>query len=251
MTHGFSEKEYEFTFAFQFFENNELLLAEYPFMPSSRVEGTQPFDIGFHLIQEGTHFSIFFQFKLSKYVRYRKNTNSIFFDRLGSPFYYFKIWPRTISNQHNLMCEMWETGENVYYAAPTFHLKTELFQNIRNRTTINNSVFCDPREIGLIQDDNRHKVAFNSEDDFGYFASEPRRIQLIKTFETVKKCSKPRKIDEEYISNLFSFLKRSINVKEILNYNIIPKQVQKLPQAYQCSYLLSKYYGLKWMILKG
>jgi hypothetical protein len=248
MNSEFSEKEYEVAFTFQFLENNIPSLDGYPFMPSSRIEGSHPFDVRFRLIQENIRYSIFFQFKIANYVELRRRGNSAFFDRLGSPVYYFKIWPRPISDQHNLMCYMRQIGCDIYYVAPGFYKRQDLFQNFKDRMIINNSVFCDPFDIGFINDDERHKVAYNNESPDAYFFSEIAQIKITKTFETLKGQLRQIRIDDNYISKLLSRLIEGINEKSHHKKLFIPKQITKLPLIYQCNYLLMNYYGLKWIL---
>lgn len=175
-----------------------------------RVEGSQPFDVEFRLVQEDLKYSIFFQFKNINYVELRRRGNSVFFERLGSPVYYFKIWPRLTSAQHNRMCSMRERGHSIYYVAPGFCKRRDLFQNFKDRLIINKSVFCDPRDIGFINDNGWHKVAFNNENSDAYFFSEVRKIKITKTFENLKKQLSQIKIDDKYISSLLSDLEKGI-----------------------------------------
>jgi hypothetical protein len=103
MKSEFTEKEYEVAFTFQFLEHNESALDNYPIMPSSRVEGSYPFDVCFNLRQNEFRYSILFQFKNSNYFKKRRRDNYQFFEKLDPPIHYFKIWSRAISDQHELM----------------------------------------------------------------------------------------------------------------------------------------------------
>jgi hypothetical protein len=252
MVRIFSEKEYEMGFTFQFVENYRSILDDFPDMPSSRVEGSHPYDAGFRLIESGECHSIFFQFKKSNIIRHHARRNVDFSNLLGSPYLYFKIWPRSVSNQHNLMHDMREKNESIYYAAPLFHERHELFQNFRDRQIIDNSIFVDPLDIGKIQDSESHQIAYNYWSSQGYFASRIKQIP-INSFKEIKQTISPKKIDTPYLEELSSLLLENLRDegrvnKENLLKKHLPQKVQKMHLVYQCDYLLKNYYNLKWYL---
>jgi len=83
--------------------------------------------------------------------------------RIGDPcpsYYRMRLRPLKHSQQHNLLLDLEQRGNELYYAAPEFHLRDEL-----NETYLAGSVepqiwFFAPSDIGRLPDDGEHYVVF-------------------------------------------------------------------------------------------
>jgi hypothetical protein len=95
---------------------------------------------------------------------------------LDLPFYRFQVMDRNRSFQHTSLVELDDSKNLVFYAAPRFDLFREIDEVWKSGHVANRSIFVTPREIGFIEDDEPHHVAFDSENAF--FCSEPRRIDF-------------------------------------------------------------------------
>jgi hypothetical protein len=116
---------------------------------------------------------LFLQFKLSEFMyggraRYRS--------LIGLPYYKFLLTPRWKSQQHRMLVDLGNTSQQVYYAAPIFHLQTNFNDEFQGNTVVNRSAFINPAEIGYLADDEAHCVVFNSAE--AYFCSEPRKLRF-------------------------------------------------------------------------
>jgi hypothetical protein len=243
----FTEKEFETAFTMQFIEKNQPSLDGYPELPNIKDEGELGYDAAFHLIMNQLQYSIFFQYKISNYISTRKGRNSDFFSFFSGPFYYFKLRKRPQSNQHNLLCNLTATGEGVYYVAPKFHKRTIFIDNFQKKTIINQSIFFKPSDIGEITDNNSHRIGYNPMGTIGGFKSDIHKVDGNSDFDNIKKEMKPKKINDDYISKLFSNLVDGINNVHNLRFSL-PKNVKELSPIYQCNYLLMNYYGVKWIL---
>jgi hypothetical protein len=116
---------------------------------------------------------LFLQFKLSEYMYGRRAQYRAL---MGLPYYRFWITPRWRSSQHRMLVELANTGQQVYYAAPTFHLQTAFNAEFQANTVVNRSAFINPAEIGYLTDDEEHCVVLNSTQ--AYFCSEPKKLWL-------------------------------------------------------------------------
>lgn len=116
---------------------------------------------------------LFLQFKLSEFMRGGLSGQS---NVIGLPYYRFWITPRRQSQQHRLLVDLQNTGQQIYYAAPIFHRQAVFNTEFQARTVVNRSAFFTPSEIGNLEDDESHCVVFN--DTQAYFCSEPKQLRL-------------------------------------------------------------------------
>ena len=116
---------------------------------------------------------LFLQFKLSEYMYGRR---SQYRSLIGLPYYKFWITPRWQSQQHRMLVDLGNAGQQVYYAAPVFHLQTDFNTEFQGNTVVNRSAFINPVEIGYLADDDDHCVVFNNTD--AWFCSQPQKVRL-------------------------------------------------------------------------
>lgn len=116
---------------------------------------------------------LFLQFKLSEYMYGRR---ALYRTLMGLPYYRFWVTPRWQSAQHRMLIDLANTGQQVYYAAPIFHLQTAFNAEFQANTVVNRSAFINPAEIGYLTDDEEHCVVFN--DSEAYFCSQPSKLRL-------------------------------------------------------------------------
>jgi hypothetical protein len=75
-----------------------------------------------------------------------------------------------------MLVDLENVGQQVYYAAPIFHLQTDFNAEFQRNTVVNRSAFISPGEINYLADDDDHCVVFNTVE--AHFCSEPKRIRL-------------------------------------------------------------------------
>jgi hypothetical protein len=170
MISEFTEFSYGFAVTHEFILQNSGNVVAAPEFPSLIREGQAGggYDVRLNF---GTF--LFLQFKLSEFMygslaRYRS--------LIGLPYYRFWITPRWRSQQHRMLVDLENAGQQVYYAAPIFHLQTDFNVEFQGNTVVNRSAFISPAEIGYLADNDDHCVVFNNVQ--AYFCSEPQKLRL-------------------------------------------------------------------------
>ncbi|WP_174020691.1 hypothetical protein G6L89_010355 [Agrobacterium fabrum] len=165
-------------FSYGFALTNEIVgwtpLNAAPVFPSLIEEGKQ--GGGYDLKLDAPGVALYLQFKRADCMT-RASAKEIKKHRLPlvRPFYRFSITERNKSFQHTSLLTL-DTNKNlVFYAAPRFHLISEINEAWHAKDIAARSIFVRPRSIGLIADDARHHVAYDS--DRAFFCSEPREIE--------------------------------------------------------------------------
>ncbi len=143
-----------------------------PLFPSLIAEGRVGggFDVSIPFVGH----LLFLQFKLSDCM-VRDTAFECQGGYLSPPFYRMHLRPRRHSQQHQLLLDLENRGELVFYAAPHFHTPMELNDAYLNGHVIDRSIFVQPSQIGPLPDDANHHVAFGSGEG-AFFCSEPKLL---------------------------------------------------------------------------
>lgn len=110
------------------------------------------------LDREGT-VPLFLQFKLADCMT-RRTCREFRSGRLPLPCYRMHLRPKRFSRQHELLCDLQDRGEEVFYVAPAFHQPTELNIAYRNGQIRQRSLWLKPKDIGALPDSKDHHVSF-------------------------------------------------------------------------------------------
>lgn len=167
-------------FSYGFALTNELVgwmaLSAAPIFPSLIEEGKKGGGYDLKLDQPGA--PVYLQFKRADYMS-RRSASEIKHHSLplSVPFYRFPITQRKKSFQHTSLVEL-DDGKNiVFYAAPRFHLLSEINDAWHAQDVAARSVFVAPSAIGLIHDDDQHHVSYDAKQT--YFCSDPVEITAL------------------------------------------------------------------------
>ncbi len=90
---------------------------------------------------------LFMQFKLSEHI---VGTASSLKDDWGIPYYRFLIHPKHKNKRHELLLNLEDLNNLVYYIAPGFHTRSELYESLMQKTLLINSTFWSPKAIGTL-----------------------------------------------------------------------------------------------------
>ena len=167
-------------FSYGFALTNELVgwtaLYSAPIFPSLIEEGKEAG--GYDVKLDYPAVPLYLQFKRSHCMT-RRSAKEIkaYKAALNLPFYRFSITERNRSFLHTSLVELDDGNNLVFYAAPRFHLLIQINEAWNTGQVANRSVFIAPREIGLIEDDESHHIAFDS--THAYFCSDPRQIDYL------------------------------------------------------------------------
>lgn len=170
MNSEFTEFSYGFAVTHELVLQNSGNVAAAPEFPSLIREGQAGggYDVRLHF---GTF--LFLQFKLSEFMY---GGRASYRSLIGLPYYKFWVTPRWKSQQHRMLVDLGNAGQQVYYAAPIFHLQTDFNAEFQGNTVVSRSALINPAEIGYLADDADHCVVFN--DVQAYFCSEPQKLRL-------------------------------------------------------------------------
>ncbi|MGH2544324.1 MAG: hypothetical protein ACRDIB_16150 [Ardenticatenaceae bacterium] len=98
------------------------------------------------------------------------------------PYYRMHLRPSRFSNQHEMLLDLEQAGNEVYYSAPAFHQPSELNAAYRAQQMLARSLWIRPSWIGPLPDDRDHYVAFQ-EPGLKLFCSEPKRLRDAAGFQ--------------------------------------------------------------------
>ncbi len=151
-----------------------------PVFPSLIQEG-QPGG-GYDVMLSTPFFLLFIQFKLSDYMKSRRASEAQS-SLLDCPFYRMHLRPSRHSLQHQMLLDLNNSGNIVYYAAPAFHQPNEFNDFFLNRQVVMNSAWFPPSLIGPLPDAQDHCVSFRL-NERAFFCSDAVELQKEFNFET-------------------------------------------------------------------
>jgi hypothetical protein len=146
-----SEFSYGYAFTDELIHTHHFPLVAAPEFPSLYREG-QPGG-GWDVRLDG-RVPIFIQFKLADHFK-TVNAAGGQCRSIKPPFYRMKIY--NASKQHNMLLQLQNNEDLVYYAAPSFHKFREFTNAYMNREVLKKSLMIKPNILGNTYD----KVAFN------------------------------------------------------------------------------------------
>ncbi|MBR8839749.1 MAG: hypothetical protein DSM106950_38560 [Stigonema ocellatum SAG 48.90 = DSM 106950] len=172
MKPDFSEFSYGFAITKELVDLCGKYLTAAPLFPSLLQEGKIGYDVKLDL----AGFPIFLQFKISDYMN-NKNAKEVRKGVLHPPFYRMSLRSKRYSNQHDLLLQLENKGNLVYYVAPSFYTRYQFDDYFINNQTALNSVFIKPNQIGIINDYDNHCVSWENDHGSVWRFSTPVQIQ--------------------------------------------------------------------------
>jgi hypothetical protein len=151
-----------------------------PVFPSLYQEG-QPGG-GWDVMLKRPGVPLFLQFKLSDCM-VRRSAHECAQGWFSVPFYRMHVRPSRFSEQHEMLLDLENAGNEVYYSAPAFHRPWELNEAYLNHNVKNRSVWIRPSWIGPLPDEWNHHVAFQQPGS-KRFCSESHPIDDKADFES-------------------------------------------------------------------
>jgi hypothetical protein len=144
-----------------------------PYFPSLYVEGKAG---GGFDVRIGS--AVFLQFKLCQELT-RRSARETREGLLNPKFFRFWLHRKDLSDQHKMLTDLEkQPGNQVYYIAPGFADVDALDSSYRSKQVIARSAMFSPGEIGILPDNEDHRVSFRPGEQWGWFLSEPKRIAI-------------------------------------------------------------------------
>jgi len=118
---------------------------------------------------------MYLQFKLADYLSNRRARE---WNEWQTPYFRVHLHSRGKSDQHKLLIKLERKGNRVFYAAPCFHRLDQLNSAYLSNRVYDSTAFLSPLDIGPLQDDEEHYVAFiENSPSYLFCSKEPRRIK--------------------------------------------------------------------------
>jgi hypothetical protein len=149
-------------FSYGFALTNELIrspgfqVTAAPVFPSLIQEGQAG---GYDVRLDRPSLPLFLQFKLCHYM-FRRTCREVRDGEFDVPCYRMYLRPARHSRQHEMLLDLENAGEEVYYSAPMFHTAEELNTAFLNQSVCSSSIWIRPSEIGPLPDGLDHHVSF-------------------------------------------------------------------------------------------
>lgn len=171
-------------FSYGFALTHELVLAlgnltAAPIFPSLIEEGRAGGGYDVKLAAPGI--PLFLQFKRSDCLSRRSAREIQSGAPLTTPFYWIEITAKADSAQHEMLIDLDEAPNLVFYAAPMFHQKVEFDAAFIGGHVRQRSFFVRPRTIGTFGDDGPHHLSFDG--NTCVIMSEPKIIEALGAAE--------------------------------------------------------------------
>ena len=180
MRPNISEFSYGFAITSELVRAPEAVTAA-PVFPSLFAEGQQGGGWDVRLDRPGV--PLFLQFKLCDQM-IRRTCREARQASFNVPCYRMHLRSARSSRQHEMLLDLEETGQEVYYSAPMFHQAEELNDAFLQRSVRARSIWIRPSDIGPLPDDGDHHVSFEPKSPWTLF-SKPRPIEAKRKFEDV------------------------------------------------------------------
>ena len=165
-----SEFSYGYAVTEELVHRSKNSVIDAPYFPSLIKEGRT--GGGYDLALTRTGGPAFIQFKLCHCMTRRRDNERTVIHQ--TPFY--RMYIRTESRQHDLLSDLEELGNSVFYVAPAFHTSDELRNTYLSKEVLRSSIFIRPSRIGRFPDDEKHYVAFQHPKGEFYRFSDPVSI---------------------------------------------------------------------------
>lgn len=171
-------------FSYGFALTHELVLSlgslvAAPVFPSLIEEGKA--GGGYDVKLEAPGLPLFLQFKRSECLT-RGTAREIKSNApLTLPYHRIALTARSDSDQHDMLIELDQAPNTVFYAAPMFHQKDEFDQAFLDGEVRARSFFVSPRAIGSFSDDGAHHLSFDG--TTCVVMSEPRIVSALGASE--------------------------------------------------------------------
>lgn len=248
MSAGFNEREFEFCFNAEFVRKNSAALIGTPIIPSQRMENVLGYDVEFRIQNGRFSRSLFLQHKVSSYAQHRRGRNADIWNCYFGPYFRFPIERLDRTRQHNLLVELAERGEDVFYCAPVFVGLDNLQNCFVQDNVIDNSRFFDPKDMGKVTDFEKHHVSYDPTGSFGFFHTEPKKLEKTVSWKTLKEETTERHVDLRYAEQLIEVLYSAV-ITVFDAAVTVPDKVKEGGTILTISYVLRRYFDVEWLIL--
>jgi hypothetical protein len=180
MKPNISEFSYGYAVTEELIHWNSTPITAAPVFPSLYSEGQKGGGWDLKLSRPGI--PLFIQFKLSDFM-VRSTAQECQDGLFTIPFFRMHLRPSRHSQQHEMLLDLENNGNEVYYAAPAFHEPDELNEAYLSHQITTNSIWVRPSWIGQLPNDKDHHIAFQHPGS-KHFCSESFRMKEKADFDS-------------------------------------------------------------------
>jgi len=179
----FSEFSYGYCVTEDLIVGQGMQLTAAPIFPSLIEEGQQGGGYDARLNRPGA--PLFLQFKLVHQM-VRGNAYEATRGHFQVPFYRMHLRPLRISDQHNSLLTLEQSGNEVYYVAPAFHTASTLDAVYASKQVWNRSFRIRPRMIGPLPSNGPHHVTFTAGGAWRRYSEEASEEMRVPQTEEIE-----------------------------------------------------------------
>ena len=225
-----------------------------PHFPSLVQEGKIGYDVKLGFLG----FPIYLQFKLSDYLTRRP---AKYWENYYEPYFRFDITPLTISQQHNLLKDLADSGEEVFYVSPVFWKATQFNDAFRDNHVAARSMWLPLGQLPYLTDDEPHHVTYTGPADpswhtdqwnlegkrvEGEFSWQGRYENIVGRFER----GELRQVSEDYLYELRNLLSGIVSKRAAASSDGMGRQVSTGNVLGDIDYLLTTCFGVEMVVLR-
>jgi len=168
-----SEFSYGFALTSELLQAPGMAVTAAPVFPSLIQEGQTGGGWDVKLDKPGM--PLFLQFKLCD-VMTRRSCREVRDADFNLPCYRMHLRSARVSRQHEMLLDLEQAGNEVYYSAPIFHTPEELNSCFLSRNVRSQSIWLSPSDIGPLPDSENHHVSFEPGSPWTLFSDPLRRL---------------------------------------------------------------------------
>lgn len=224
-----------------------------PRFPSLVAEGREGggYDVSLGIVG----FPLFLQFKVSeRMIRSTAREWDVFQD----PYYRFKLHAPRHSDQHQLLLDLENDGNSVYYAAPEFHHAEVLNEAFINQSVIDSTAFFSPAAIGPLPDQEEHAVVFLENRPVGYLCSERKEVEraakgqeILGEMERRTHQEQPRQFTEEFLRGFADDIREIVANRIRIEPAVLDEAIIEMDPLDQIAYLSHTFFDAEFMVYEA
>ena len=144
-------------------------------------------------------FNLFIQYKRPEHM---KTKRSLEWEHWNHPYYRYQIIQHQQELLEKLAQNIDESSALVIYASPAFHTQKEFWENVQNKTIIDNSNYCEAERLS-----GHSRYTYINGGRYGIALSEPEEIKNINLEESIYELREQSKY-EGNISTIINLAKQ-------------------------------------------
>ena len=172
-------------------------------------------------------FNLFIQYKRPEYLA---RANSSEWKSWRRPYYRYSIDPDQQQLLERLAQNVDRDSALVIYASPAFHTQREFWENVKKRTIVDNSNYCEAINLS-----GHKKYTYVKGGTIGKAFSKPKEVKSLDLKEAISTLRKRSKYDGNVsvVSNLANWVENAIKESNYRNYYSVLIRSERFPAEFR------------------